>query len=124
MYGVKLLNVSWKKVYFVFLKMILKVFGFSADGYQHHSLIEEKLMECPRCHGTMIVDHFVDMATSGEIWMPGWRCLMCGEIIDPIIESHRQQQQEHPEILSAISGSTARPPDPLTVRPRKASERS
>ena len=42
-------------------------------------------MQCPRCQGTMIVDHFVDMATSGEIWMPGWRCLMCGEIIDPII---------------------------------------
>ncbi|MDX2348661.1 MAG: hypothetical protein QNK38_07460 [Nitrospirota bacterium] len=42
-------------------------------------------MQCPRCKGTMIVDHFVDMATSGEIWMPGWRCLMCGEIIDPII---------------------------------------
>ena len=58
----------------------------------------------------MIVDHFVDMATSGEIWMPGWRCLMCGEIIDPIIESHRQQQQHHQEIVGAISGSSARPP--------------
>ncbi len=76
-------------------------------------------MECPRCQGTMIVDHFVDMATSGEIWMPGWRCLMCGEIIDPIIENHRQQQQKHVEIEEAISGSSARPPDPVAVNPRK-----
>ena len=81
------------------------------------------LMECPRCQGTMIVDHFVDMATSGEIWMPGWRCLMCGEIIDPIIESHRQQQQHHQEIVGAISGSSARPPSPVAVNPRKALQR-
>jgi hypothetical protein len=68
----------------------------------------------------MIVDHFVDMATSGEIWMPGWRCLMCGEIIDPIIESHRLQQQGHQEIVGAISASSARPPVPVAVKPRKA----
>jgi hypothetical protein len=81
------------------------------------------LMECPRCQGTMIVDHFVDMATSGEIWMPGWRCLLCGEIIDPIIENHRQLQQHHQEIVGAISGSSARPPSPVAVNPRKALQR-
>ncbi len=51
-------------------------------------------MECPRCQGAMVVDHFVDMATSGEIWMPGWRCLTCGEIVDPLIENNRQQQRD------------------------------
>jgi len=71
----------------------------------------------------MIVDDFVDMATSGEIWMPGWRCLMCGEIIDPIIESHRRQQEQHQEIVNAISGSSARPPAPLAVKPRKSLRR-
>ena len=81
------------------------------------------LMQCPRCQGTMIVDHFVDIATSGEIWMPGWRCLMCGEIIDPIIESHRQLQQHHQEIVGAISGSSALPPAPVAVNPRKALRR-
>ena len=80
-------------------------------------------MQCPRCKGTMIVDHFVDMATSGEIWMPGWRCLLCGEIIDPIIENHRQLQQHHQEIVGAISGSSARPPSPVAVNPRKALQR-
>ena len=80
-------------------------------------------MQCSRCQGTMIVDHFVDIATSGEIWMPGWRCLMCGEIIDPIIERHRQQQQDHQEIVEAISGSSARPPAPQAVNSRKAKRR-
>jgi C4-type Zn-finger protein len=85
--------------------------------------LKECPMQCPRCQGTMIVDHFVYIATSGEIWMPGWRCLMCGEIIDPIIENHRQQQQHHQEIVGAISGSSARPPAPVAVNPRKASRR-
>ena len=80
-------------------------------------------MQCPRCQGTMIVDHFVDMAASDEIWMPGWRCLMCGEIVDPIIESHRQLQQHYQEIVEAISGSSARPPSPVAVNPRKALRR-
>jgi len=81
-------------------------------------------MQCTRCQGTMIVDHFVDMATSGEIWMPGWRCLMCGEVLDPLIAYHRQQQRERREVVSAIYGSTARPPSPISVKPRKAVRRS
>ncbi len=71
----------------------------------------------------MIVDHFVDMASSGEIWMPGWRCLLCGEIIDPIIESHRLQQQHQQEIVGAVSGSSARPPSPVAVNTGKALRR-
>ncbi|HBP90786.1 MAG: hypothetical protein KC592_03260 [Nitrospira sp.] len=81
-------------------------------------------MDCPRCQGTMIVDDFVDLATSGEFWMPGWRCLMCGEVIDPLIEHHRQLQREHQELVGAISGSTARPPSPISLRSRKARKRS
>ena len=72
-------------------------------------------MQCPRCQGTMVVDHFVDMATSGEIWMPGWRCLMCGEVIDPLILKNRQsppavpgrpceQSHPHPPAPLAVSG--------------------
>jgi hypothetical protein len=81
-------------------------------------------MQCPRCQGTMIVDYFVDMATSGEMWMPGWRCLMCGEIIDPVIEHHRQRQGEQQEVLSAISGSTARHASPISVKSGQARRRA
>ncbi len=78
-------------------------------------LVLENLMECPRCQGTMVVDHFVDLATSGEIWMPGWRCLMCGEIVDPLIEDNRQQQRQGQEGPVEISQSTAQLPTPLAV---------
>ena len=81
-------------------------------------------MQCPRCQGTMIVDHFVDMATSGEIWMPGWRCLLCGEIIDPLIEHHRQQQHDLRGVVNAISKSTARPPSPISVKPSRPKRQS
>jgi hypothetical protein len=77
-------------------------------------------MQCPRCQGTMNMDHFVDLAASGEIWMPGWRCLACGEIVDPLIEHHRQLQREHREVITAISGSHVRPPSPISVKSRKA----
>jgi hypothetical protein len=56
--------------------------------------------------------------------MPGWRCLMCGEIIDPLIEHHRHQQHDHQEVVSAISGSTARPPSPISVKLRKPRKKS
>jgi len=38
----------------------------------------------------MVLDYFVDMESSEELWMPGWRCVLCGEIIDPLILRHRQ----------------------------------
>ena len=79
-------------------------------------------MECPRCRGTMVVDHFVDMATSGEIWMPGWRCLMCGEIVDPLIENHRQQQREGQVV--GIGQSTAQLPLPVAVGSSKETSSS
>ncbi len=81
-------------------------------------------MQCPRCQGTMVVDHFVDLATSGEIWMPGWRCLMCGEVIDPLILKNRQMSplgtstsrehsRPHPSMPLTVSGRSSRKP----VRP-------
>lgn len=75
-------------------------------------------MQCPRCQGTMVVDHFVDLATSGEIWMPGWRCLMCGEVIDPLILQNRLEppvvpgrpcEKSHPQQPSPLAVSGPKP---------------
>ena len=76
-------------------------------------------MQCPRCQGTMVVDHFVDLATSGEIWMPGWRCLMCGEVIDPLILQNRQS----PPVVAGrpCEKSHPHPPAPLTMGGSKSS---
>jgi len=50
-------------------------------------------MECKRCHGFMVTDHFLDIQESfGTPWIKGWRCVTCGEISDPIIERNRQLQ--------------------------------
>ncbi len=47
-------------------------------------------MRCQRCHGLMVVDHFIDMEESGGLWLRGWRCVACGEVVDPMIMRHRR----------------------------------
>jgi hypothetical protein len=40
----------------------------------------------------MVSDRFVDLVESGEAEFGGWRCLVCGNITDPVIIANR----EHP----------------------------
>ena len=47
-------------------------------------------MHCRRCHGLMVRDRFFDSDEEGGLltfW--GWRCICCGEIIDPVILANR-----------------------------------
>lgn len=47
-------------------------------------------MECPRCSGLMVVDQFTDLLDgTGQIDFYGLRCLMCGEVLDPMILMNR-----------------------------------
>lgn len=47
-------------------------------------------MDCSRCRGLMVVDHFSDpLDETGEIVFRGWRCVLCGEIVDPLIVRNR-----------------------------------
>lgn len=48
-------------------------------------------MECVKCHGLMVPDRFVDIEESGEREFGGWRCLVCGNITDPVIVANRLQ---------------------------------
>ncbi len=48
-------------------------------------------MECVKCRGLMVSDRFVDLAESGEREFGGWRCLVCGNITDPVIVANRLQ---------------------------------
>ena len=50
-------------------------------------------MRCERCRGLMIIDHFIDMEETGGLWMRGWRCVACGEVVDPRIMRHRKLHQ-------------------------------
>ncbi len=47
-------------------------------------------MECPRCKGRMVADLFEDLEDdTGAMSFKGWRCLVCGEILDPVIAANR-----------------------------------
>ncbi len=51
-------------------------------------------MGCQRCQGLMVVDHFIDMQDdSGHLWLRGWRCVNCGDVVEPGILLHRGAQR-------------------------------
>ncbi len=53
--------------------------------------LAEGPMACPRCKGVMVKDRFADIDDdTGAREFPGWRCLICGEILDPVISANRQ----------------------------------
>jgi len=46
-------------------------------------------MNCPRCHGLMVTIRLED-AGSSSLCFSGWRCLLCGEVIDSGIKANRE----------------------------------
>lgn len=50
----------------------------------------ERTMDCPRCRGHMTYDRFQDLGDdTGQLSFSGWRCMICGEILDAVIVSNR-----------------------------------
>ena len=48
-------------------------------------------MQCVRCNGLMVEDRFMDLRDdTGQIEFGGWRCVVCGNIADPIIVANRK----------------------------------
>jgi hypothetical protein len=52
-------------------------------------------MNCLRCHGLMVPTRLEEAAgaTSGES-ISGWKCLLCGEVIDSVIATNRKSHEE------------------------------
>ncbi|GJL52306.1 hypothetical protein [Candidatus Nitrospira salsa] len=52
-------------------------------------------MDCRRCAGFMqkqiLMDH---MNESGEVFIRAWRCINCGEVLDPMIMQNRKCMPE------------------------------
>ncbi len=47
-------------------------------------------MTCPRCHGLMAAITLEDpKSTISREPLIGWRCLLCGEVLDPTISENR-----------------------------------
>lgn len=62
------------------------------------SLIVGQKGSCPRCYGFMvpvILDGFEEV-TMNRCELSGWRCVNCGEQIDPLILANRRR----PEVCS------------------------
>jgi hypothetical protein len=54
-------------------------------GLRVHSCKEENIMRCNRCGGIMIYEKFYGDCEH----FFGWRCVVCGEIIDQVILENR-----------------------------------
>ena len=46
-------------------------------------------MECLRCEGLMVSEQFYDFLDNRSNDFTGYRCLVCGEIQDPIIAQNK-----------------------------------
>ena len=46
-------------------------------------------MHCAKCEGLMVADDLIDARESYHpMWMRGWRCVACGNVVDPLILRH------------------------------------
>jgi hypothetical protein len=52
-------------------------------------------MNCPRCQGRMVRERFEDMLDTCLNFI-GWRCLICGEIMDEVVAMNRQSSRLAP----------------------------
>ena len=62
----------------------------SAIAMENNSL--QQYPRCSRCGGLMTLQKFYSL--SEVFW--GWKCLLCGEIVDPVILENRQNGRETP----------------------------
>lgn len=65
----------------------------------------------------MVLDYFLDLESGGELWMRGWRCLLCGEVVDFLILNHRRLQQTATVPQQKSKRSTPRRANPVAVAP-------
>jgi len=57
----------------------------------------------------MVGDSLIDIQESSiPMWMKGWRCVACGNIVDPLIQQHRMIQRAGAVRLLEVE--SAKPP--------------
>ena len=69
-------------------------------------------MPCRRCNGLMIEDRFEDFADdTGQIAFRGWRCIVCGVILDPLMRNASPRQactRDTRDSATLVTGITRR----------------
>ncbi|MFO0775243.1 MAG: hypothetical protein U0172_11330 [Nitrospiraceae bacterium] len=48
-------------------------------------------MTCHKCHGLMIHEHRTEFTPATNVW----RCINCGQMVDPLIAENRRLQALH-----------------------------
>ena len=48
-------------------------------------------MTCERCDGLMVTERIFDLGMSNDLCVDGYRCLLCGDVVDATILEHRRQ---------------------------------
>ncbi|HEY5648507.1 MAG TPA: hypothetical protein VIU33_03340 [Nitrospiria bacterium] len=61
-------------------------------------------MKCPKCKGLMNPEEFICTSKEGGWEYEGWRCVYCGEVIDPLILQNRLKGKAEPKD-SQLTGS-------------------
>lgn len=63
-------------------------------------------MECTRCEGVLVPDYSFDhLDASTPDRIRTWRCVMCGDVVDPVILHNRRTQAAHKAAAPAAAGS-------------------
>jgi hypothetical protein len=60
-------------------------------------------MQCPRCQGLMIMNRMEESSSSDTV--VGWRCLLCGESVDPGVEANRVSHCDPVRSRARVPGS-------------------
>jgi hypothetical protein len=74
-------------------------------------------MRCPRCRGFMVVDHFTDMQSDGgPLWLRAWRCVNCGEVVEPgITVLRRAQHSRLPRLVTRLKKGSSHVPESVPL---------
>lgn len=80
------------------------------SGTLEETRTKEENMKCTRCQGLMVEDHLLDIQESlGPMWIKSWRCVACGNIVDPLILKHRTAQASQAPRLVVVDAPAQQP---------------
>jgi hypothetical protein len=73
----------------------------------------------------MVLDHVIDMADdSGHLWLKAWRCVSCGDVLDPQIMKRRALKAAGPAPVRQLVQPEPSPVQEVAEKkPRKSIEK-
>lgn len=61
-------------------------------------------MTCERCNGLMVREQICDLqGRSSSLCLDGYRCLLCGDLVDALILEHRKRSTHSSDSMAFTS---------------------